>query len=301
VFGRQRRTFLRTTVVDASVEQVWDVLRDWKAMYWIVTGSVLALPVPDRPEGVGGLWCCWQRLSDGSLKAGVFEVVEFQPGRSIALLERQRPDADSRVEFLLEDRGERTQVRITVRESMYRYEWGQRGPGVNERYLSRLAEGLEFALADVVPGPHDVETLVFQPNASAPEAVHEIRIQAPLEEIWRVNQDEDGTLISVPELEKQWLTQHDGRLLQVQLVRRADSGLGCAFQLMLRPEHFRDITRAWSLEVEQQLLPQQDGAVLRTTYRWDPKSMTAEAIADSARRWLLAVKAEAEGGARQSS
>lgn len=207
-------------------------------MYWIVTGSVLALPVPGRAVGVGAVTCCWQRSSDGSLKAGVLEVVEFEPGRLMVFLERQRPQANSRVEFRLEPRGEQTHMQITLCESLYRYEWGMRGAGVNQRYLSRLAEGLEVALADEVPGPHEVETLVFQPNAETIQAVHEIEIDATPDEIWRVNEDEDGILLASPELEKQWLAQHDGRRLQVQLSRRQDSGLGCTLQLILRPERF---------------------------------------------------------------
>ena len=298
MFARKRRTFSRTTVVDASAEQVWDVLRGWEAMYWLVTGSVLVVPVPDRPEGVGALTCCWQLQSNGVLGAVVHEVVEFEPSRLIAFSERQRPDADSRLAFAVDDREDRTQVQITFSESMYRHEWGQRGPGVSERYLNRLAEGLECALADEVPGAHDVQTLVLQPNVPAPEAVHEIEIDAPADYIWRLNEDEDGTLLAGPELEKQWFAFQEGRQLQVQLVRRPDGGLGCAFQLILRPEPHRVIIRARSLEVDQQLFPHENGALLRATYRWDPRVMTAAAIAESAQRWLAAVKAAAEGGAR---
>ena len=297
MFERKRRTVSRKTVVDADVEQVWGVLRDYNAMYWIVTGCVLALPVPGRPDGLGALTVCWQRWSDGSLKGGVNEVVEFEPHRLITFCERQRPHADSRVEFRLDPRGDRTHVQISFSESMYRYEFGKRGPGVSERYLRRLAEGLEVALAAEVPGAHAVETLVFQPDAAAAEMRHEIEIAASLDEIWRVNEDEDGSLLAGPELEKQWISEQDGRLIQVQLSRHSEGQLGCTFQLVLRPEPYRVIVRAASLEVEQQLLAQERGGLLRSVYRWNPNAISAAAITESAQRWLGAVKAAAEAGA----
>lgn len=296
--SRKRRTYSRSTVVDASVEQVWDLLRDSQAMYWIVTGTVLALPVPDRPAGVGALTCCWQRASDGSLRAGVFEVVECEPHRLMVVLERQRPDANSRVEFRLAARGEQTQVQITLAESLFRYEWGMRGAGVNERYLSRLAEGLEVALADEVPGPHDVQTLVLQPEEAVGHEVFEIDIDASPEDVWRFVEDEEGTLLNLPELEAQWTVNHDGHELQVQLFRTSAEGLSCAFQRILRPEPLRLIVVAFGLEVDQQLLPRRNGCVLRATHRWNPRAVSAEMVAESAQRWLAAVKGAAEGDAR---
>jgi hypothetical protein len=301
MFGRKRQAFSRTTVVDAPVEAVWDVLRDWKAMNWLVTGSVLAVPVPARPAGMGALTCCWQRSSDGSLKSGVFETVEFEPGNLIVFLERQRPVANSRMEFRLEARGDQTYVQITLAESMYRYEWGMRGSGVTEWYLNRLAEGLEVALANQVSGPHDLEALVLQPNASTVEAVHEIEIAASADDIWRLVEDEDGSLLAHPALEKQWFAQHDGRELQVQLIGFPDGGMTCVFQQILRPEPFRTIVRGVASESDHQLLPGENAALLRATYRWDPNAMTAETIAGSAQTWLGAVKAAAEGGAPPAS
>jgi uncharacterized protein YndB with AHSA1/START domain len=295
VFARQRRTFSQTTVVDAPVQKVWDVLADWKAMNWLVTGSVLAVPVPASPAGLGALTCCWQRSSDGSLKAGVFEIVEFEPGNSIVFLERQRPVANSRMEFHLEARGDQTAVQITLSESMYRYEWGMRGSGATEWYLNRLTEGLEVALADEVPGPHGVETLVLQNNASTVEAVHEVEIAASADAIWRLVEDEDGSLLAHPALVKQWFADHDGRELQVQLIGFPDGGMTCVFQQILRPEPFRTIVRGVASESDHQLLPGQNAALLRATYRWDPNAMSAQTIAAAAQRWLGAVKAAAEG------
>jgi uncharacterized protein YndB with AHSA1/START domain len=296
--ARKRRTFSRTTVVDAPVEQVWDVLRDSQAMYWIVTGTVLALPVPGRPAGVGALTCCWQRSSDGSLRNGVFEVVECEPRRLMVVVERQRPEANSRVEFRLEARGEQTHVRITLAESLFRYEWGVRGAGVNERYLSRLAEGLEVALADEVPGPHDVQTLVLQPKDATGHEVFEIDIDASPERVFHFAEDEEGTLLDLPELESQWTVNHDGHELQVQLFRTPAAGLRCGFQRLLRPEPLRLIVMAFGLEVDQQVLPRPGGCVLRATHRWNPRVVSAELVAASAQRWLAAVKAAAEGDAR---
>jgi hypothetical protein len=297
VFGRKRQTFSRTAVVEAPVGKVWDVLHDWKAMYWIVTGSVLALPVPDRPPGVGALRCSWQRQRNGSLGALVHEVVDYQPGRLIALSERQRQQADARLEFLLEAHGGQTQVQISLAESMYRYEWGMRGSGVTEQYLSRLAEGLEWALVDDVPGPHDVQTLVLQSDAINSRAEHEIEIEGSPEDIWRLALDEDGTLLPNPAVAKQWSVDHQGREVRVKLLRAPGGGLSCVFQEILRPEPFRVIERGVAIECDQQLFPQQTSAVLRTTYRWDAGVMHSTVIDESSQQWLGALKAAVEGGA----
>jgi uncharacterized protein YndB with AHSA1/START domain len=297
VFGRQRRTFSRTTLVDASAEQVWDVLRDCDAMYWITTGCVLALPVPDRPEGVGALWCCWQQQRNGSLGALVHEVVDHEPGRLIALSERQRQQADSRLEFAIEPCGHQTRVQISLAESMYRYEWGMRGTGVTEQYLSRLAEGLELALVDEVPGPRDVQTLVLRSEAINSRAEHEIEVEGSPEDIWRLALDEAGTLLPNSSLEKQWSVEHGGRAVRVKLLRRPDGAMTCVFQEILCPETFRVIERGVAIECDQQLLPRQNGAVVRTTYRWDARVIHSQVIEESSRQWLAALKAAAEGDA----
>ncbi|HEX4430707.1 MAG TPA: SRPBCC family protein [Frankiaceae bacterium] len=296
MFDRKRRTFSHTTVVDASVEQVWDVVGDWKAMYWIVTGSVLALPVPDLPTGVGAVTCCWQRASDGAVRAGVCEVVEFEPLRAIVLLERQRPEANSRIGFDLEAASDGTRVQISVSECMYRYEWGRRGEGVTERFLRRLAEGLEVALANEAPGPHDVQTLVLQADSHSAQAVHEVQIEAPPDDIWPVVQQEEGALLVGPELEKQWFARQDGRDLQVQMIRTSDGGMSCAFQQILRPDPFRLVVRGPQIEIDHQVLPVTNASLLRLTHRWNPRAVSAQLVHESAERWLAAVKALAEGG-----
>lgn len=298
MFGRKRQTFSRTTIVDASLEQVWDVLRDCDAMYWITTGCVLALPVPECPEGVGALWCCWQQQRNGSLGALVHEVVDYQPGRLIALSERQRQQAESRLEFAIEARGNQTQVQISLAESMYRYEWGMRGTGVTEQYLSRLAEGLELALVDEVPGPRDVQTLVLRSEAINSRAEYEIEIEGAPEDIWHLALDEAGTLLPNPSLHKQWSVEHGGREVRVKLLRAPDGAMSCVFQEILRPEPFRVIERGAAIECDQQLLARQAGAVVRTTYRWDARVIHSQVIAESSQQWLAALKSAAEGGSR---
>ena len=297
MFGRKRQTFSRTATVDASVEQVWDVLHDCDAMYWITTGCVLALPVPDRPEGLGALWCCWQQQRNGSLGALVHEVVDYEPGRLIALSERQRRQADSRLEFAIEPHGDHTQVRISLSESLYRYEWGMRGTGVTEDYLSRLAEGLELAVVDAVPGPQDVQTLVLKSEAINSRAEHEIEIDGSPEDIWRLALDEAGTLLPNPALERQWSVEHGGREVRVKLLQGPDGAMSCGFQEILRPEPFRVIERGSALECDQQLFPREGGALLRTIYRWDARVIHSQVIEESSRQWLAALKAAAEGDA----
>ena len=296
--GSHERRFARTVKVKASPERIWETLTDPFALSWMAAGCLYTAPVPPTSETSSDLRCYWRRASNSMLVGGVVEVEVREDGRRLQYLDlsASRP---LRFEFTLVPKGSGCRVEVAGIWNQARYL--PRSVGTPKHQVWRTAELLRGAVSWGPESEPEFSFYALDGSGARPqELVRRVDISAPLDVIWAVADDPDGSLVNSPTVVRQWRLQaSDAELFFA--VNRNDAGeVGCNVSQVLRHAEHHVTTRSSMEEVEYRLLPRGDGGELTIIHRWDERvRLIPEAAGENHDAWLLRVKAAAETLARQ--
>jgi hypothetical protein len=163
-----------------------------------------------------------------------------------------------------------------------------------------MAEQLPGAVLKGPESPPDFPAYLLD---GASEARHElvsaIEVSAPLDVIWAVADDPDGSLLNSPEMVRQWRSISTDTELSFAVSRLESGGLSCGVSRVVRHGGYHVTAKHPKAEVEYRLRPHLEGGELTMIQRWDPSdTATREWRPEQADVWLSRVKAAAESLAR---
>jgi len=268
------------------------------SLSWMARGCLYTVPAPGASDASTDLRCCWFRARNGTILGSVVEVAILDERRRVRYLDPASPNS-LRFEFTVQPK--KAGCRVEVAGLWNQPGFMPRSIGTPKWLVYWRAEQLQSA---VLKAPEPVPDFPLYVLEGAREGRQEwasgIDISAPLDVIWAVVDDPDGSLLNSPEVVRQWRSITTDAELFFSVHRLESGGLGCAVSQVIRHADHHVTTKHPNAEVEYRLRPRLEGGELTMTHRWDPSDMASrEAVAERADSWLSRVKAAAESLARR--